>query len=159
MVAFKGPNKILGLYKCNYSLTVKDLKLDSAFWRQLRGWCGPWWKWVWRPCSRIFFYWIERERKEGRRRKGERERERENSLPSMCSDWGSNPQPFGIHYDALTDWATLPGLKHFLDLISKQPYSFNFSPTSLVTLVFPLPSLLISECSSNHSLVPYYSLH
>ena len=38
---------ILGLYKCSYSLTVKEWKLHSALWRQLRGWCGPWWKWVW----------------------------------------------------------------------------------------------------------------
>ena len=37
---------ILGLYKCNYSLTVKELKLHSALWRQPRGWCGPQWKWV-----------------------------------------------------------------------------------------------------------------
>ena len=32
-VAFKGPKVILGLYKCNYSLTVKELKLHSALWR------------------------------------------------------------------------------------------------------------------------------
>ena len=28
-VAFKGLNVILGLYECNYSLTVKELKLHS----------------------------------------------------------------------------------------------------------------------------------
>ena len=29
------------------------LKLHSALWRQPRGWCGPWWKWVWHPwCNR-----------------------------------------------------------------------------------------------------------
>ena len=44
---------ILGLYKCNYSLTVKELKLHSALWRQLRGWCGPQWKWVWYSCYRL----------------------------------------------------------------------------------------------------------
>ena len=32
VVAFKGPNIILGLYKCNYSLTVKELKLHAG-WR------------------------------------------------------------------------------------------------------------------------------
>ena len=32
---------ILGLCKCNYSLTVKELKLHSALWRQLWSWCGP----------------------------------------------------------------------------------------------------------------------
>ena len=37
---------ILGLCKCNYSLTVKELKLHSALWRHPRGWCGPWWTWV-----------------------------------------------------------------------------------------------------------------
>ena len=26
------------------------LKWHSALWRQPRGWCGPWWKWVWHPC-------------------------------------------------------------------------------------------------------------
>ena len=35
LVAFKGPNVISGLYKCNYSLTVKELKLHPALWRQL----------------------------------------------------------------------------------------------------------------------------
>ena len=46
---------ILGIYKCNYSLTVKELKLHSAFWRQIWGWCGPQWKWVWHPWSRVLF--------------------------------------------------------------------------------------------------------
>ena len=54
------PNVILGLYKCNYSLTVKELKLHLALkelklhlalWRQLGGWCGPRWKWVWHHWS------------------------------------------------------------------------------------------------------------
>ena len=45
---------ILGLYKCNYSLTVEELKLHSALWRQPQDWWGPWWKWiwVWHPCPR-----------------------------------------------------------------------------------------------------------
>ena len=43
---------ILGLYKCNYSLTVKELKLRSALWRQLQGGHGPQWKWAWHPCSK-----------------------------------------------------------------------------------------------------------
>ena len=34
---------IFGLYKCNYSLTVKELKLHSALWRQPWGWCDPQW--------------------------------------------------------------------------------------------------------------------
>ena len=41
---------MLGLCKCNYSLTVKELKLHSALWRQLWGWYGPRWKRVWHPC-------------------------------------------------------------------------------------------------------------
>ena len=44
---------ILGLYKCNYSLTGKELKLHSALWRQLWGWCGPLWKWAWHPYPRF----------------------------------------------------------------------------------------------------------
>ena len=43
---------MLGLYNCNYSLTVEELQLYSALWRQLRGWCGPQCKWVWHPCSK-----------------------------------------------------------------------------------------------------------
>ena len=42
---------IVGLYKCNYSLTVKDLKSHSALWRQPQGWRGPRWRWVWHPCQ------------------------------------------------------------------------------------------------------------
>ena len=41
---------ILELYKCNYSLTVKGLKLHLALQRQPRGWCGPGWKWHQHPC-------------------------------------------------------------------------------------------------------------
>ena len=43
---------ILGLYKHNYSLTVKELKLHLALWRHPQGWCGPRWKWVWHPCHK-----------------------------------------------------------------------------------------------------------
>ena len=43
---------ILGLYKYNYSLIVKELKLHLFLWRQLQGWSGPWWKWVWHPCPK-----------------------------------------------------------------------------------------------------------
>ena len=25
-------------------------KLHLALWKQLQGWWGPWWKWVWHPC-------------------------------------------------------------------------------------------------------------
>ena len=32
---------ILGLYKYNYSLAVKEMKLHSALWRQPQGWYGP----------------------------------------------------------------------------------------------------------------------
>ena len=46
---------ILGLYKCNYSLTVKELKLHPALWRQPQSWCGPWWKWVRHSCCRSFW--------------------------------------------------------------------------------------------------------
>ena len=35
------------LLRSSYIYTV--LKLHSALWRQLRGWCGPRWKWVWHP--------------------------------------------------------------------------------------------------------------
>ena len=45
---------ILGLYKCNYSLTIKKLKLHSALWRQLQGWYDPRWTWVWLPWYGIF---------------------------------------------------------------------------------------------------------
>ena len=45
---------ILGLYKCNYSLTVKEFKLHSALWRQSQGWCGPRWEWVWHPWSKRY---------------------------------------------------------------------------------------------------------
>ena len=44
---------ISGLYKCNCSLTAKELKLHLALWRQPRGWCGPRWKWVWHPWLRV----------------------------------------------------------------------------------------------------------
>ena len=37
------------LLRSNYIYTV--LKLRSALWRQPRGWCGPWWKWLWHLCS------------------------------------------------------------------------------------------------------------
>ena len=47
---------ILGLYKCNCSLTVEELKLYSALWRQPQGWCGPQWKWVWHPWFKRFLY-------------------------------------------------------------------------------------------------------
>ena len=33
--------------RSSYIYTV--LKLHLALWRQPRGWCGPWWKWVWHP--------------------------------------------------------------------------------------------------------------
>ena len=44
---------ILGLYKYNYSLTVKELKLHLALWRQSRGWYVSQWKLVWHPCSGV----------------------------------------------------------------------------------------------------------
>ena len=34
------------------SYIYTDLKLHVALWRQLWGWCGPQWKWVWHPWSR-----------------------------------------------------------------------------------------------------------
>ena len=34
--------------RSSYIYTV--LKLRLALWRQLWGWCGLWWKWVWHPC-------------------------------------------------------------------------------------------------------------
>ena len=49
---------ILRLYKCNYSLTIKELKLHSALWRQPQGWCDPQWKWVWHPCPVRMNYWF-----------------------------------------------------------------------------------------------------
>ena len=55
----QGSEIILGLYKCNYSLTVKELKLHLALWRQLPGWCGPPWKWIQHPCAKhlsLFLY-------------------------------------------------------------------------------------------------------
>ena len=36
-----------------FYLTV--LTLHSALWRQLQGWCGPWWKWVWYPLSNLSY--------------------------------------------------------------------------------------------------------
>ena len=42
---------ILGLYKSNCSLTLKELKLHSALWKQPRGWSGPQWKRVWHSWS------------------------------------------------------------------------------------------------------------
>ena len=44
---------ILGLYKCNYSLTVKELKWHSVLWRQPWGWCGLQWKGVWQAAGHI----------------------------------------------------------------------------------------------------------
>ena len=49
-------NVILGLYKCNYSLTVKELKLHWALWRQPWGWYGPQWKWFWHPSLKNIYY-------------------------------------------------------------------------------------------------------
>ena len=45
---------ISGLYKCNFSLTVEELKLHLAFWRQPWRWCSTRWKWVWHPCFTVF---------------------------------------------------------------------------------------------------------
>ena len=33
-------------------VNVTTLKLHSALWRQPRGWCGPWWEWIWHPSYR-----------------------------------------------------------------------------------------------------------
>ena len=30
--------------------------MHSALWRQQQGWCGPWWKWVWHPCSSLIWF-------------------------------------------------------------------------------------------------------
>ena len=46
---------ILGLHKCNYSLTVKELKSHSTLWRPPQSWCGPRWKWVWH--TDLKHYW------------------------------------------------------------------------------------------------------
>ena len=40
---------MLGLYNCNYSLTVKEFKLHLTVLRQWGGWYGPRWTWVWHP--------------------------------------------------------------------------------------------------------------
>ena len=42
------------LLRSSHIYTV--LKLHLALWRQLRGWCGPGWKWIWYPCSNLFWF-------------------------------------------------------------------------------------------------------
>ena len=42
--------------RSSYIYTV--LKWHSAIWRQLQGWCGPWWKWVWHSWSTVFFFFF-----------------------------------------------------------------------------------------------------
>ena len=44
------------LLRSSYIYTV--LKLHSALWRQSRGWCSSWWKWVWHPALRFSVYKI-----------------------------------------------------------------------------------------------------
>ena len=45
------------LLRSSYIYTV--LKLHSALWRQLWGWCGPWWNWVWNPhYFRCAYYFV-----------------------------------------------------------------------------------------------------
>ena len=57
------PHSCLQRAECNFnSLKLRSsyiytvLKLCSALWRQLWGWCGPQWKWVWHPCFRVYEY-------------------------------------------------------------------------------------------------------
>jgi len=41
------------IFWSSWNYTV--LQFQPALWGQPWGWCGPWWKWVWHPCSKPFF--------------------------------------------------------------------------------------------------------
>ena len=53
--------------RSSYIYTV--LKLHLALWRQPRGWCGPWWQWIWLTCT-MPMNWIQALRRAERGRGG-----------------------------------------------------------------------------------------